>query len=212
MKEIDISTWSRREVYQIFRPTRNPHFGLTADVDVTNLLTKGKAAGLPLFSFTLYAIMRAANAIPEFKTRFIGDKVFELPVTNPSFTVPIKDGGFTFCEMLHDDDWPTFNARCLMATDQAKSQDQLTENVTDNLWTYLTCAPWVYFTGMSHPTDGSDDCIPRIAWGKYTQKGSGWVMPLNLQAHHALMDGYHMAQFFALTEQYLSELPELDKV
>jgi len=208
MKEIDLSSWNRHETYKLFRAAQNPHFSVTADIDVTALMSTGKAAGIPLFNFTLYALMRAVNSIQEFRTRFTGDKVFELDVTNPSFTVPIADDAFTFCELEYHKDWQIFNARCLTAIAKAKTHKQLTENTDTNIWTYLTCAPWVHFTSLTHPTSGPDDCIPRIAWGKYSRRGDQWVMPVNVQAHHALLDGFHAARLFTETEKILADIPD----
>ncbi len=207
MKDIDIESWKRRETYNLFRSAGNPHFSITADINVTELLETGKATGIPLFNFTLYAIMCAVNSIPEFRTRFVDDRVFELPVTNPSFTVPIADDGFAFCELEFHDDWQTFNAKCITAVERAKLQDKLIENADTSIWTYLTCAPWVHFTGLTHATFGPDDCIPRIAWGKYTKRGNNWYMPLNVQAHHALLDGFHAAKLFTEAERILSVIP-----
>ena len=32
--------------------------------------------------------------------------------------------------------------------------------------------------------------------GKYENYGSKLLMPITIQAHHAIVDGYHISQFF----------------
>ncbi len=34
-----------------------------------------------------------------------------------------------------------------------------------------------------------------------SQEGDRWKMPLSVQAHHALMDGLHMARYYALIQE-----------
>jgi chloramphenicol O-acetyltransferase type A len=49
-----------------------------------------------------------------------------------------------------------------------------------------------------------EDSIPRFAWGKFSEEGESLKMPLDVQAHHGLMDGLHMGRFFMLVQEYLS--------
>ncbi|MBL4907883.1 MAG: chloramphenicol acetyltransferase [Sneathiella sp.] len=207
MREIDLATWNRRKPYELFRASASPHFGVTADIDITRFINDIKPTGLSVFNAILFAIMKAVNSIPEFRTRFSGDKVYEYSVTHPSFTVPIEETQFAFCESQYSADWAEFNYLCNEAKEQARQQTQLEESTVTDQWTYLTCAPWMHFTAMTHAHNGVEDCIPRIAWGKYTKRGDRWLMPLNVQAHHAIMDGYHVAKMFELTEKILREEP-----
>lgn len=207
IKDIDLKNWPRREAYQLFRSAENPFFSLTTEIDITPFMQNAKKQGISHFNFTLFSIMRAVNEIDELKTRFNKDQIQQTDRTNPSFTVPIQNNEFAFCEVEFDPDWEIFNARCLAQIATAKKQPALQENAHSLFYTYLSCMPWIHFTGALHPTMNADDCIPRIVWGKYTQRGDKWIMALNLQAHHALADGYHAAEFFLKCEQFMTELP-----
>ncbi len=123
-----------------------------------------------------------------------------------SVTVPIEDDQFAFCDIPFSPEWPTFDAACKAAVEQAKRQTELKDHVAHlDDWIYLSCLPWISFTGMTHPTGGRDDCIPRIAWGKMDRQGEMWRMPVAIQVHHALVDGLHIGRFFAELEQLLSD-------
>jgi len=52
-----------------------------------------------------------------------------------------------------------------------------------------------------HPADS----IPRFAWGKFFKEGRFLKMPLNVQAHHALMDGIHVGKFYEKVHGYLKK-------
>jgi chloramphenicol O-acetyltransferase type A len=55
-----------------------------------------------------------------------------------------------------------------------------------------------------HPADS----VPRFAWGKFFEDGEFLKMPLDVQGHHALMDGVHVGRYFAEVEDYLQR-PEV---
>ncbi len=205
MEEIDLENWARRGPFEMFKAAPSPHFSITADIDITRFIEDIKPSGISVFNAVLFAIIKAANEIPEFRTRFKGDKIYEYSITNPSFTIPIEGTQFAFCETQYSPDWTTFNDLCTGAKEKARQQTELNENTATDQWTYLTCAPWLHFTAITHAHNGTDDCIPRIAWGKYSKRGDQWFMPLNVQAHHAIMDGYHAAQLFEKTERILKE-------
>ena len=62
---------------------------------------------------------------------------------------------------------------------------------------FLSCQPWIDFTAFDNPVFESDDCVPRVCWGRYTPGADGrTTMAVALQVHHGLLDGYHIAQFF----------------
>jgi chloramphenicol O-acetyltransferase type A len=47
------------------------------------------------------------------------------------------------------------------------------------------------------------DSIPRFAWGKFFPENQRLLMPLSVQAHHALVDGVHMGFYFEFMQDYL---------
>jgi Chloramphenicol O-acetyltransferase len=47
------------------------------------------------------------------------------------------------------------------------------------------------------------DSIPRISWGKYFEEVGKIKLPLSVQAHHALVDGIHVGQFFNTFQEIL---------
>ena len=70
------------------------------------------------------------------------------------------------------------------------------ETAGEDHWIYLSCLPWLDFTAMTHPLQDKDDCIPRIAWGRIVEEEDRARVSVNLQAHHAIMDGLHAARLF----------------
>ncbi len=206
MRIIDLETWPRRSHYLFFRRYAKPQFALTAEIDVTYLMTDLKPAGISPFNAALFALTRAANRIPELRTRFRGDQVIEHEVINPSVTVPIDEERFAFCNIEYCADWPEFDRRCREAVQRAASQTELTDTTGDQ-WLYLSCLPWTRLTAITNATNGPDDCMPRVVWGRIFESGTGWHMAVGLEAHHALVDGIHVGRFFAAVEDEVRAIP-----
>lgn len=205
MKTIDLKTWPRASQFRFFRGVADPHFALTAAVDATRLMALDRPEGVSVFNAALHAIMSAANAVPELRTRFGGDEVREYDTVHASVTVPIEGERFAFCDIPYAPDWPTFDGNCRREVERAKRQDALRDDVAGaEDWIYLTCLPWLHFTAMTHPVDGPQDCIPRIGWGKIAPEGDGFRMPVAVQVHHALVDGLHVGRFFEALEERLA--------
>jgi chloramphenicol O-acetyltransferase type A len=65
------------------------------------------------------------------------------------------------------------------------------------------------FTSISHARNYSgQDSAPQITFGKITEAGERFTMPVSIHVHHALADGLHVAQFVTQFERYLAD-PEI---
>lgn len=202
MREVDISTWARREHYELFRQFAQPRFDMCASMDVSAFYPAVKASGASLTVAIVYLIARTANAIPEFRYRLRPQGVIEHEVVHPSATILTGAELFSFCKMPYCEDFAAFHASALERIAYVNAHLNLTEeSETDDLL-FMTSLPWVSFTSFTHPLPTQPpDSVPRFAWGKITQEGGKWVMPLSVQAHHALLDGLHMARYYALIQE-----------
>lgn len=92
---IDIDTWERKDNYLFFRDFHNSWIAMTSEVDCTEAYAEAKAQGRSFFLYYLYAILRAANEIKEFRYRWDkhGQVVYHDTV---DITTPIAVPGKTF--------------------------------------------------------------------------------------------------------------------
>ena len=77
MRTIDMQTWSRRQHFELFSTYTYPHFGLSANVDLTAFYPAVKQRGYSLTVAIVYLLARASNAIPEFRYRIRDGEVME---------------------------------------------------------------------------------------------------------------------------------------
>ena len=97
MKYIDLTTYPRRSHYEFFKSYAYPYMGITANVDVTELVNYAKAKGGSTFLACLWAAANAANAIPELRQRMVEDGIVEYDHCDLGHTVPMEDGTFCNC-------------------------------------------------------------------------------------------------------------------
>lgn len=200
---IDQASWPRREQFELFKNFGFPYFSITADVDITDYrqaLPKDRRFTIGL----VYTLAVAANAVPEFRQRIRGDEVVEFDTVHPSIIVLNDQDAFRFCVFLFAHDFAEFSKDAPERIERARMAASMYDLPDQDDFLFLTAIPGVSFTGVVHaaPTQAPDS-VPRIAWGKYREVAERIMLPLNVQVHHALIDGVHVGRFYSKVEEML---------
>ncbi|MDD4004931.1 MAG: CatA-like O-acetyltransferase [Elusimicrobiaceae bacterium] len=199
MKELDIDSWHRKDIYTTFRRFQFPHFAVSADINVSELAAFSKRHKLSFYRLMLYIVCRAGNGIQAFRLRLRPGGVIEHEVVGiaPAFgTKP--EGRYNFCTAPYHENPAEFIRVYNEKEDRSRGLDHLyleDDHKDDSL--YVSCLPWLRLTSLINPVAAAEDSIPRITWGKYSGSGSDVTMMVSLQMHHALADGYDAALFYA---------------
>lgn len=206
MHEIDLPSWDRRDHFLTYREFDQPHFGMSANVDIGTFYAYTKREAIHFSSALVYVLTRAANAIPSFRLRIRGERVVEHDRVHPSITFLVTEDLFSFCTIEYDDRFPIFTERAQTSFAAAKATPTLADEPGRDDLLFMTAIPWVAFTSFLHPLPTTPaDSFPRFAWGKRFESPGGLTMPLGVQAHHALMDGFHAGQYYDRVQSLLSE-------
>jgi chloramphenicol O-acetyltransferase type A len=203
MRIIDQSNWTRHRHFAYFRHWDYPHFNMCANVDLTAFLPTVKHSGASFTIGIVYLITRAANAIPEFRQRIRKDQVVEHEVVHPSATILVDDDLFSFCAFEYREHFRLFAADAQERIEAVRKDPWIADDSDQDWQLFMSAIPWVSFTSFMHPLNFPVDSIPRFAWGKYFREGDRVKMPLNVQGHHALMDGLHMGRYYQRLQEDL---------
>ncbi len=205
---IDLESWPRRKLFEFYRAFDAPCFNLTVKVEAEPLLAFAKAHGESFFLLSLYAILRAANHVPEFRRRVLGEEVIEfdrIAVMTPIMT-EAESFRQVWCEYAPD--YLAFKAEAAPLIEAAKTgvPSPLVEHGEDFLC--ASCVPWLHFESIVQAEYHFDQTIPILAWGKLKDG----TIPVGLKLNHCFVDGLHTACFFAKLEEGFTHPETLLKI
>lgn len=208
MKYVDIENWNRKELFNHFRQLADPTFGLVVDVDATKTYTSSKINNESFFVRYLHACMVAINSVENLKYRIEGDKIAIYDVINASATIARKDHTFGFSYVLFSEDFKVFNQNFQDEKQRVLTSSSLFPPQYSLGSIHCSAIPWVSFSAHKEPFSGNkDDSVPQIAFGKLKDENGKKMLPVAINVNHALVDGYHVGQFF---EKFQQELDKID--
>ncbi|TXF91264.1 chloramphenicol acetyltransferase [Neolewinella aurantiaca] len=220
MKKIQFDE-HRQAHFAHFNSMANPHFGITAEVDITVFLDCVRRS--PTLRFTpamVYLISRAALEIVPFRWRIRrcnnGDKeaveIVEHSNLRPSFAVPTAtSSAFSFCTVDYNEDPLAFHTAAEAVMERMKHEPSFEDEPGADDYLFLSTFPWASFTSVTHAMPAADqgDSVPRIVWGKYHKKDNKVMMPLAVQAHHAVVDGSDLGRYYQEIQRLFDKSEEI---
>lgn len=195
IRDIDMNTWPRREIYDFFSPISNPFYSVTFTLDVTNLYRYVKERELSFYYALVYLCTRAVNRVEAFLYTIEDGKVRMYDKRQPSFT-DLEKGSELF-RMVFVPCEGSLDEFCRAAKAKSESQHFFFDPTAEtNDLIYFSCLPWMDVTGLTNERNlDPDDAIPRIAWGKYIDIDGRKQLHISLEINHRLIDGVHLGRF-----------------
>ena len=213
MKQIiDIETWERKENFNFFRRFQNPQLSITSEVECGGAKKRAKEAHQSFFLHYLYAVLRAANEIPELRYRIDpeGRVVLydQIDILSP---IKIKENGkfFTIRFPYHEDFETLYQeARKIIDSIPENGDPYAAENGEVANGDYglilLSATPDLYFTSITGTQEKqSGNNYPLLNAGKAIIKKGKLVMPIAMTIHHGFVDGHHLSLFYRKVEELL---------
>ena len=201
MKQLlDLAGWNRREHFDFFSGFDEPFFGLVAAVDCTPALAEAKRLGVPFFLYYLYHAVQAVNAVENLRYRIEDGQVYCYDRIHASATIGRPDHTFSFSFIEQQADLAEFvrGAQAEIAAVQASTGLRLSPATARPDVIHFSALPWVRFTGLTHARSfRHPDSAPKISVGQTYPEGAATLMPVSVNVHHGLADGYHVGQFLA---------------
>ena len=71
----------------------------------------------------------------------------------------------------------------------------------------ISMVPWLEFTGMNiNVYDEGKFLLPIFTMGRYFERDGKRMLPLAIQVHHAVCDGYHVGKFVESLQEKINGL------
>lgn len=181
---------------------------LTVDVDVTKLIKFTKNNGLKFYPTMIWIVSKVVNAHDEFKYSWDKDgNLIKWNFISPSYADFHKeDENFTKLVTIFSDDLFEFHRRFMVDKEKNKFKRAFVENQPLNFFD-VSCLPWVKYSHFDvHVFDEGIFLAPVITWGKYEIEQGKYHLPLTMNIHHAVADGFHLSRFFIEVQELINSL------
>ena len=178
-REIQINAWNRREYFEHYTAAAPCTYSMTVKLDVTPLRqTQDK-----LYPAMLYLLTKTVNRFEPFRTAY-----------RPDGTLVVYQ---EFLRRYQTD---------VQLHEQASGFSPKPD-VPENSF-HVSMIPWTAFESFQLNLPDFRYLLPIFTMGKYTVLPEGrCLLPLAVQAHHAVCDGYHLGRFLDCLQQQLNAWP-----
>lgn len=210
--QIDIEKWNRKEYYIHYMNELRCTYSLTVNIDITGLKAAVKEMSKRIYPVQIYMIATVVNQCEEFRMDInsYGELGYWSEV-NPCYTIFNKDSK-TFSSI-----WTSYNRvfsrfydSCIEDIDKYSRSTSLKpkQNELSNSFT-ISALPWMGFTGFNINVFNEGRYLPPIfTIGKFIETEASVLMPLSIQVHHAVCDGFHVGRFVQLLQELSSNHKE----
>ena len=196
VRYIDMDGYARRAHFEYFRGLQYPYVGTTADIDVTAVLNYARENGRSFNLTFLHAVALAADGVAALRQRIRGDLIVEYPQCPTSHIELLEDTSYCYCTLHHHMPREAYYEQAERARAACRNNGIKEDGDVESMY-FISTLPWLRYTALIQPVAGGDESNPRITWGKYERTADGRsVMPVSILAHHALVDGIHIARFY----------------
>ncbi len=196
--KINVDNWNRKEIFHHYLDQQTT-FSITTEIDISILYRNIKQKGYTFYPTFIYLVTSVVNSNTAFRTGFnnegeVGywEKLFPLYTIFDSDSkafsgiwTPVKNDFKEFYE-LYLSDVEKYNG-----TGKLFPKTPIPENIVS-----ISIIPWTSFSGFNlNINNNRNYLLPIITAGKFIKKDDSIYLPLSLQVHHSVCDGYHAGLF-----------------
>lgn len=206
--KIDIDNWDRKDIYNFFINQRRIVMSITVDIDVAPLVDFAKKHNLKFYPTMIWAVSQVINRHDEFKYSLNKNgELIKWDYVSP-FYADFNKEKECFSKILteYSQDIFAFHKAFLENREKHKELVGFQSDAPQNFFD-ISCLPWIKYNHIdAHVFDEGLFLAPVIVWGKYQKEGGKLIMPISMNIHHAVADGFHVSRFFNEIQEYINEM------
>ena len=203
---IDMNNWDRKEYFEHYYQNIPCTYSMSVKMDITSLKQRGKH----LYSALLFILTQIINQHREFRFSFDNQgRLGYFDEMLPSYTV-FNPETETFTSI-----WSNVPKKYEDFYDIYKSDVETfgknkgvvgKPNMPENVFN-VSMIPWMSFEGFNlNLQKGYDYLLPIFTFGKYFFENEKCVLPLSIQVHHAVCDGFHVCRLVQELQDFINSL------
>lgn len=208
---IDYSSWDRREIYETYEGYL---YTLTVELDITEFLQTLREKQLKFYPSICYCITKAVNTKRSYRYAKSDGRIGFWDQVQSHYTLLRKNSNhlFTHQRTMYDPDFSVYYQNFLADKEAAENGDSLyfedfnKDGAMD--YVHISILPSTTYTGLSyskpksftHYDTPNTSYVPFVLVGKYHEVDGRMKMPVTVEFHHAVNDGFHAERFFRILE------------
>lgn len=204
---INLETWARKSHFEFHMQGNGCTFNITKNIDITNLIAFSKINNYKFYPVFIYIVSKAINEIEELKIRIDETgKIGYFDYISPAYPV-FHDDDKTFSGIYteYNENLVEFYRNVITDIDKYKNIKGICAKPSPENYFNISCIPWLDYTGFALQIC-CNYLVPIVTWGKYINYLGKTELPLTLQVHHAIADGYHASMFINLVQKLALDL------
>ena len=207
--KIDLENWPRKEFYQHYIEEVVCGYSICVNLDITPL------QGVRLYPAMLWLLTGTVNEFEQFRTHLSENGLGYFDTMNPGYTIFNREAkNFSAIWTEYCSDYAEFEKR--YADDVAQYQSSTCfapkEGRPENTFD-VSMIPWTTFTAFNLNIYNSGKyLLPIFTMGKYFDKDGRRYLPLAIQVHRAVCDGYHVSCFVERLQEKINSFASDTKV
>lgn len=199
---IDLKTWKRREFYHHFLKEVVCTYSVTANLDITNL------SNCRLYPAIIWLLTKTVNQMPEFRTALTKEGVGIYDEMHPAYTIFNKENeNFSCIWTEFSSDYSLFLSSYEADTEKYSKSEIFAPKPCRPANSFdISMIPWVKFTSFNiNVFDEGKYLLPIFTLGKFFKEKGKRMIPLSIQVHHAVCDGYHVGKFIDALQESINK-------
>lgn len=199
---IDLESWVRKEHYLHFIDEVRCSYSACINLDVTNL------SGKRLYPTMLWLLTRTVNEMPEFRTTLTDEGPGYYDEMHPAYTIFNREQEtFSGIWTEYHPNYQVFLSRYETDVREYESTVHYEPKPGRPVNSFdVSMLPWFSFTAFHLNVFGDGKyLLPIFTMGKMIEADGKKMLPLAIQVHHAVCDGYHVGKFIDLLQTKINE-------
>lgn len=199
---IDLHNWNRREHYLHFINEVRCSYSACINLDISNL------NGKRLYPTMLWLLTQVVNQMPEFRTAITDEGLGYYDKMHPAYTIFNQEQKtFSALWTQYQPDYHSFLKSYESDSEKYSSSIEYAPKPGRPANSFdVSMVPWFSFTAFNLNIFGDGTyLLPMFTMGKTFETDGKRMLPLAIQVHHAVCDGYHVGKFIELLQAKINE-------
>ena len=208
---VNLDTWKRGNLFRFYIDNLRNVMSMTVDIDVSSLIAFARTHELKFYPAMMWVVSKAVNQRAEFRYGWDNNgNPIHWNYISPYYADFHKDDE-QFVKLVTEYSDNLFEFHSRFVKDRERYKELRTFDLKDipaNTFD-VSCLPWVKYKSFDiHVFDEGKYLAPVVTWGKYETENGKIVLPLSMNIHHAVADGWHLSRFFADVQEIIDSLKQ----